>query len=164
MCKISNPKDSDLRSFITSVLTRYRNLYKSSVFDRSTAVKARCLEFAVKKNVTEIMTEDVFYREFARRIDVLLDSTHFVEACKSLKLDSYSVATHVVVQGKKEMEDILFYEGYKALHPFPEWKDPIIPKTHDKLKNYLEKPGGDTSSKSKGGKKAKAKKEKSNAA
>lgn len=159
MCKFTNPKDSDLQSFTTSVLTRYRNLYKSSVVDRSTATKKKCLEYAVKKKVTEAMTEDVFYREFARRIDVLLDSTHFVEACELLKLDSYNVATHVVVQGKKEMEDILFYEGYRTLRPFPEWKEPIIPKDHEKLKNYLEKRDDSTSSEPTGDKIAEADKE-----
>ena len=162
MCKVTNPKDSALQSFTNPVLGRYRTLYGRSIFDHSTSAKAKCLDYALNEKVDATWTKYVFYREFARRIDVLRDSTHFVDACKRLDLNLYSVATHVVVLGVKEMENILFYDGYKTLSPFPEWKTPII--AEEKLKDYLEHPDASISSEPTGDKIAKAKKEKSNAA
>lgn len=76
------------------VLAAYRRLYKGRWDDRSTAVKSACMKRAIVLNVTEIYTADVFYREFARRMDILLDSRRFIAACKQLGFAPRSVATH----------------------------------------------------------------------
>lgn len=133
---------SGSRSRVTNtfldILKRYRELYQRSWSDKSTATKYKALKNAIIEKSTEIYTEDVFYQEFARRVDVLLDSTHFCDAVKNLipPLDPYNVATHIVVLGDKELKRILLEGGYKNLNPFPEWKEPIIEK--DDLKSYLE--------------------------
>ena len=133
---------SGSRSRVTNtfleILKRYRELYQRSWSDKSTATKTRALERAITEKSTEIYTEDVFYQEFARRVDVLLDSKHFCDAVKGLipPLDPYNVATHIVVLGDKELKRILLEGGYKELKPFPEWGEPILKK--DVLNSYLE--------------------------
>ena len=128
------------------ILKRYRALYKRAWCDKSTAIKYKALDNAIIEKSTEIYTEDVFYQEFARRVDVLLDSTHFCDAVKNLipPLDPYNVATHIVVLGDKELKRILLEEGYKELKPFPEWEKPILEK--DVLKSYLENCGEEAQS------------------
>jgi len=141
---------SGSRSRVTNtfldILKRYRELYQRSWSDKSTATKFRALKRAIIEKSTEIYTRDVFYQEFARRVDVLLDSTHFCDAVKNLipPLDPYNVATHIVVLGDKELKRILLEGGYKNLNPFPEWKEPIIEK--DDLKSYLENRGDEAQS------------------
>lgn len=128
------------------ILKRYRELYQRSWSDKSTATKTRALERAIIEKSTEIYTRDVFYQEFARRVDVLLDSKHFCDAVKGLipPLDPYNVATHIVVLGDKELKRILLEGGYKELKPFPEWEKPILEK--DVLKSYLENRGEEAQS------------------
>lgn len=120
------------------ILKRYRELYQKAWCDKSTATKYKALDNAIIEKSTEIYTRDVFYQEFARRVDVLLDSKHFCDAVKGLipPLDPYNVATHIVVLGDKELKRILLEGGYKNLNPFPEWKEPILKK--DDLNSYLE--------------------------
>ena len=128
------------------ILKRYRELYHRSWSDKSTATKFKALKRAITERATEIYTEDVFYQEFARRVDVLLDSTHFCDAVKNLipPLDPYNVATHIVVLGDKELKRILLEGGYKELKPFPEWGKPILEKKV--LKSYLENHGNEAQS------------------
>ena len=141
---------SGSRSRVTNtfldILKRYRELYQRSWSDKSTATKNKALKNAIIEKSTEIYTEDVFYQEFARRVDVLLDSKHFCDAVKNLipPLDPYNVATHIVVLGDKELKRILLEGGYKELKPFPEWGEPILEK--DVLKSYLENRGEEAQS------------------
>lgn len=112
------------------ILKRYRELYQRSWCNKSTDTKNKALKRAITERATEIYTRDVFLQEFARRVDVLLDSKHFCDAVKGLipPLDPYNVATHIVVLGDKELKRILLEGGYKDLKPFPEWKEPILKK------------------------------------
>ena len=124
------------------ILKRYRELYQKAWCDKSTATKYKALDNAIIEKSTEIYTRDVFYQEFARRVDLLLDSKHFCDAVKGL--EPYNVATHIVVLGDKELKRILLEGGYKELKPFPEWGEPILKK--DVLKSYLEKRGEEAQS------------------
>ena len=141
---------SGSRSRVTNtfldILKRYRELYQRSWSDKTTATKTKALERAITEKSTDIYTRDVFYQEFARRVDVLLDSKHFCDAVKNLipSLEPYNVATHIVVLGDKELKRILLEGGYKELKPFPEWGEPILEKTV--LMSYLEKRGDEAQS------------------
>ena len=128
------------------ILKRYRELYKRSWSDKSTATKTKALEHAITDKSTDIYTRDVFLQEFARRVDLLLDSKHFYDAVKDLipPLDPYNVATHIVVLGDKELKRILLEGGYKELKPFPEWGTPILERKV--LQSYLEKRDDDAQS------------------
>lgn len=122
-----------------AITRRYRELYKKAWCDKSTKTKNEALKRAITEKSTEIYTRDVFLQEFARRVDLLLDSTHFCDAVKELipSLKPYDVATHIVVLGLEELERVLLYEGYKDLKPFPEWGTPILEQKD--LQSYLEK-------------------------
>lgn len=121
-----------------SITRRYRTLYAKSWAVRSTEVKKLALERAITEKATAGYTKDVFLQEFARRVDLLLDSTHFCQAVKGLipPLDPYCVATHIVVLGWKELENVLLNGGYKDLKPYAEWQEPII--TKEELGIFLE--------------------------
>lgn len=141
---------SGSRSRVTNtfldILKRYRELYQRSWSDKTTATKTKALERAITEKSTDIYTRDVFLQEFARRVDLLLDSKHFCDAVKGLipPLEPYNVATHIVVLGDKELKRILLEGGYKELKPFPEWGEPILEK--DVLKSYLENRGNEAQS------------------
>ncbi len=136
----SGSKSRVSKTFL-DILKRYRALYQRSWSDKTTATKTKALERAITEKSTEIYTRDVFLQEFARRVDLLLDSKHFCDAVNGLipPLEPYNVATHIVVLGDKELKRILLEGGYKELKPFPEWGEPILEK--DVLKSYLEERG-----------------------
>lgn len=131
-------KKSPVVNQFDAITRRYRSLYASCWIDRTTAAKLKCLELAIAEKSTSIYTRDVFLQEFARRVDLLLDSKHFCDAVKDLvpPLKPYDVATHIVVLGWKALEEVLLHEGYKTLHSFPEWTTPIYGM--DVLNSYLE--------------------------
>lgn len=134
---VSGSKNHSVNLF-DAITRRYRTLYAKCWAIRSTDVKKQALERAITEKTTASYTRDVFLQEFARRVDLLLDSNHFCEAVKNLvpPLDPYNVATHIVVLGWKELENVLLNGGYKNLKPYEEWKTPIIPK--EDLEVYLE--------------------------
>lgn len=123
-----------------AITRRYRDLYKKCWYSHTTDVKKKALERAISEKATATYTRDVFLQEFARRVDLLLDSRHFCEAVKGLipPLDPYAVATHIVVLGWKELEHVLLHGGYKDLRPYEEWKDPIL--TMEDLGIFFEHP------------------------
>lgn len=136
---ISGSKNHSANLF-DAITRRYRTLYAQCWADHSTSVKTAALERAIREKATATYTRDVFLQEFARRVDILLDSTHFCEAVKGLvpPLEPYNVATHIVVLGWKELENILLNGGYKYLKPYKEWTDPIL--TKEDLGIFLEEP------------------------
>lgn len=123
-----------------AITRRYRELYQKCWYSHSTEVKQHALERAISEKATATYTRDTFLQEFARRVDLLLDSTHFCEAVKGLvpPLDPYNVATHIVVLGWKELERVLLHGGYKDLRPYAEWNEPIL--AMDTLGVFLEHP------------------------
>lgn len=127
--KKRSPKIFDL------VLIRARRFYEKSIFDRSAEVKGKSISHAVEMTCDLQYTKDCFYREYARRVDLLLDSRHFCNKCAELSLKPKTAAIHIVMLGIKTIEDIILHEGYKTLQPFPEWKDAFLA---DELKPYLE--------------------------
>ncbi|MDO4196205.1 MAG: hypothetical protein Q4D33_08630 [Prevotellaceae bacterium] len=138
--KMAPVKKSPVVNQFDVITRRYRSFYANCWIDRSTAAKFECLERAIKEKSTSIYTRDVFLQEFARRVDLLLDSKHFRDAVEALvpPLKPYDVATHIVVLGWKELEEVLLHEGYKTLRSFPEWTEPIYGM--DVLNPYLENP------------------------
>lgn len=123
-----------------AITRRYRTLYAQCWANHSTEVKTAALERAIREKTTSTYTRDVFLQEFARRVDLLLDSKHFCEAVENLipPLNPYNVATHIVVLGWKELENVLLHGGYRYLKPYKEWVEPIL--TMEELGIFLENP------------------------
>lgn len=123
-----------------AIMARARNLYKKSWIDRGIGAKQKSLKKAIEEGDTLDYTRDVFYREFAHRVDILLDSCFFKTKCQNAGYIPFNAATHIVMMyGKKGIESLIIdrnYDGEESVFkPFAEWREPIL--TREELSPFL---------------------------
>lgn len=123
------------------VLKKARALYQQAWDNRGIETKRKSIIKALEKCTNQAYTIDVFYRDFATRVNPLLDSGYFIKKCEEIGFDPFSVATHIVMMnGKKGIESLIIdraYDGNDTIFkPFVEWDQPVISK--DKLTPYLD--------------------------
>lgn len=120
---------------IDVIFSSFRTIYARQL-GSDNKVKRSSLEKALTLKCDDIYTRDVFLKDYAKRVDLLISSMHFQEACANKGLDAFSAATHVVLLGWQNLEDCLLREGYKSLVDYPEWREPLF--TREELKDSNE--------------------------
>lgn len=108
-------------------------------------LKQKCLQKAINVKVTRDYGRDLFLRDYAKRVKMLLDNTYFDKWCEEHQVDVFAAATHVVHLGVMKVrqviyDDILEY-GQPQLEFYPEWQVPLFSK-EDLLNRLSYEPAG----------------------
>ncbi|NDV83531.1 hypothetical protein [Bacteroides sp. 51] len=118
--KNSGPKEN-----LDKVLNKARKLY-SKQLEKKASTKWACIEFAlyelrVSYDIGQCRAD------YLARVDRLLDSRRYENECKAKGIDSFSLATHVVFDGKTSMYCVLdngLSSVYRGVSD--EMKNPVI--------------------------------------
>lgn len=110
---------------IDKVLSNFRTIYQRQL-GSDFQTKQRSLDKAIQNKCNSEYTKDVFLRDIAKRVDILLSFSHFREKVSELHLNPFNAATHFVLLGAQKLEDCLVREGYNNLENYPEWEQPMF--------------------------------------
>lgn len=82
------------------------NIFKSQI-DKSVTTKRLAVKTAMNRIISGDYTENQFFAEFKKNVDMLLDSKRFENDCKEYNLTPFNAATHVVFDGASKIELVL---------------------------------------------------------
>lgn len=127
---VNNKKTSNRTKMCDQFFSAFRSTYKRlnnvKLGLSGIDVKRAALKDAIAKKHTPEYTEDVFNKEVAERIDLLLSSAHFKEECAKRNLNPFNAATHQVLLGWQKLEDTILRGGYNEIEPYNEWNFPMF--------------------------------------
>ena len=118
-----------------AIITRSLNLFKkyndSDVLDIDIVeLKQKCLEKAIREKLTRDYGKDAFLRDFAKRVKLLKENSHFKEWCQAQGVDPYPAATHAVHLGVQKVREVVYDDiidyGQPQLDFYPEWINPLF--------------------------------------
>jgi hypothetical protein len=105
-------------------LEKARAIFKTQL-DRGAETKKLAISTGIARQGVDY-TEEQFLSEYVRRIGRLLDSKKFNKDCQAVKLDPFSVSTHIAFDGLRQTYNVLdngLVSEYKDY--FSEMKDPV---------------------------------------
>lgn len=116
--------------------TRARNIFKSAkklgLTQNITELKRKAIEIAVAEKGVLDYDMDRYLADYVRRVKLLQGSSTFNQKCKTMGLNSFSAATHLVFQGSKKIKEILIDNileyGFPQFEYYPDWNTPIFPE------------------------------------
>ncbi len=122
---------------------RARNIFKKAkklgLIQNITEFKRKAIDIAVKEKGALDYDMDRYLAVFVRRVKLLQGYSTFNQKCKSMGLNPFCAATHLVFLGSKKIkevliDDILVY-GVPQFEYYPDWNTPIFPE-EDLHKRY----------------------------
>ena len=115
---------SKSKSPFDAVLEKARSTFNVQL-DRSPKTKREAIEKALSAQSASY-TKEQFLSEYVSRTARLLDSKRYCKECQSLKLDPFTIATHVAFDGVRRTQRVIEKEvkdEYSDL--FQEMKEPV---------------------------------------
>ena len=104
------------------VLAQYRKVYQRQI-DPTSEVNEKILSQAIGTGVNSGYTEEKFLREIARRIDLLVSSSYFMEDCIKDGRDPFMTASHFVLSGWQALADYLLRRKNTKMQPTGLWAE-----------------------------------------
>lgn len=130
--------NSQYRSIISKSLNLFKKYNDSDVLDIDIVhLKQKCLEKAIRDKSTRDYGKDAFLRDYAKRVKLLMENSHFIKWCQTQGVDPYPAATHVVHLGVQKVREVVYDDiidhGQPQLEFYPEWAQPLF-KQEDLLR------------------------------
>ena len=117
---------------VDKIIREFNKVFKRQI-EHTFEVKKASIQKAITNKCTDNYTKDVFERDIAGRIDLLLSSAHFREAIQAKGLDAFNAASHFVLLGWQKLEDCILRGGYNDIQNYEEWAQPMFDRNRMEL-------------------------------
>ena len=115
------PKKSD----VDVILTAFRRIYNKQL-SRTLTTKKEALNAAYEWKHSSAYPKDSFQRDLAKRIDLLLSSSYFLEDCDKAGIDPFVAASHYVLEGWQTVSDYILRRSGAETSPISDWREAMF--------------------------------------